>query len=68
MIAAWAGAQAIWLKFAYDLEFLKQDVQYRVWTCSVIFLIVNCWEIVEIVRAYQWTRRDEETRETKKDI
>ncbi|OCB89830.1 glycosyltransferase family 50 protein [Sanghuangporus baumii] len=69
MIALWASAQAAWLKFAYDLEFLKQDVQYRVWACSVLFFIVNCWEIWEIVRAYQWTSsKDEERREGRRDI
>ncbi|KAI5121676.1 hypothetical protein M0805_002752 [Coniferiporia weirii] len=56
LVAAWVGAQALWLKFAYDLEFLGQNVHYRVWACSILFLFVNCWELFEIVLAYQWDR------------
>ncbi|KAH8116876.1 glycosyltransferase family 50 protein [Phellopilus nigrolimitatus] len=54
LIGAWVGAQALWLKFAYDLEFLGKDVHYRVWTCSLLFLVVNCWVLWEIVLAYRW--------------
>lgn len=54
LIGAWVGAQALWLKFAYDLEFLKQEVHYTVWTCSLVFLAVNLWILTEIVFAYRW--------------
>ena len=56
MIALWAGAQALWLKNAYDLEFLGKDVAFVVWNCSMIFLVVNCWEILEVLRNYRWER------------
>ena len=82
MIAAWIVAQALWLKFAYDLEFLGMNVYVHVWVCSILFLFVNCWEIFEIMGAYKWSEQgthkitstsgqgDEkpEYTETKKDI
>ncbi|EJD02392.1 glycosyltransferase family 50 protein [Fomitiporia mediterranea MF3/22] len=72
MIAAWVGAQALWLKFAYDLEFLGKNVYYYVWICSILFLIVNCWELCQIMVAYQWRTAGEDkpttSNESKKDI
>lgn len=75
MVAVWAGAQALWLKFAYDLEFLGKNVYHQLWACSVLFLLVNCWELCEIILAYQWSSDADSDRaiiadkaESRKDI
>ena len=57
MVAAWAGVQAVWLNFAYQLEFLKRDdMASTVWGFSMGFLVVNCWVLFETIRAYRWER------------
>jgi len=54
IIALWTGAQAIWLKFAYELEFLKMNTYFEVWWCSMFFLVVNFWSTFEIIKSYRW--------------
>ena len=39
----WLGAQALWLHFAYKLEFLGQEQFISVWAASIVFLLVNTW-------------------------
>ena len=56
MIAAWVGAQALWLKYAYELEFLGKDVRWVVWGFSVLFFLVNLWECFEVSWAYRFER------------
>ena len=56
MVAAWVGAQALWLKYAYELEFLGKDVRWVVWSFSVLFFLVNLWECFEVSRAYRFER------------
>lgn len=41
MAAVWFGAQAIWLKFAFDLEFLGKNTFVPVWVASLLFMLVN---------------------------
>lgn len=41
MAAAWFGAQAVWLKFAYDLEFVGKNTFVQVWVSSLLFMLVN---------------------------
>lgn len=41
MAVLWFGAQGIWLKFAYDLEFLGRSVYIAVWISSLLFMLVN---------------------------
>ena len=55
MICAWVGAQALWLKTAYDLEFLGKNVFFELWICSLVFFFVNCWIIGEIIRGFSPT-------------
>lgn len=38
---AWFGVQAIWLKFAYDLEFVGKHTFIHVWIASLLFMLVN---------------------------
>jgi phosphatidylinositol glycan class M len=37
----WFGAQAVWLKFAYNLEFLGRPHYLHVWLASLLFMLVN---------------------------
>lgn len=41
MGAMWFGAQAIWLKLAYDLEFTGRNTFVALWVASLLFMIVN---------------------------
>jgi len=42
--------QALWLKFAYDLEMLGQPVHLQLWSASVVFVIVNMGVLAFIVK------------------
>lgn len=46
------GTQALWLSQAYKLEFLGEDVFWRVWVCGLIYLVGHCWVLGELMEAY----------------
>lgn len=56
MVVQWAGVQALWLKFAYDLEFLGKDTKDILGVLGFLFFAVNNKLTSEIGRAYQYRR------------
>ena len=52
-LGVWIGTQALWLSEAYKLEFLGQNVFFGLWMRSLIYVIGNCWVLVEIMGAYR---------------
>lgn len=50
ILAAWGGAQAIWLQFAYKLEFLGESTHSYIWAASIVFLLVNVWISSVLIR------------------
>ncbi|TFK30163.1 GPI mannosyltransferase 1 [Coprinopsis marcescibilis] len=50
--AVWAGTQGLWLSEAYNLEFLGENVFFRLWIRGLIYVIGNAWVLVEIMKAY----------------
>ena len=42
-LAAWIGAQALWLSQGYALEMLGRSAWMGLWGASLVFLGVNCW-------------------------
>lgn len=41
MGVGWLGAQGLWLKLAYDLEFVGKQRFAHVWAASILFMLVN---------------------------
>ncbi|KAI8348862.1 PIG-M-domain-containing protein [Blakeslea trispora] len=54
MVVAWAAGQAIWLYYAYGLEFLGQNTFFSLWMAGVVFFVINCWIIVEFISQHQY--------------
>ena len=52
-VGVWIGTQALWLSEAYKLEFLGQNVFFGLWMRSLVYVIGNCWVLVEIMDAYR---------------
>uniref|UniRef100_A0AC34QAL5 GPI mannosyltransferase 1 n=1 Tax=Panagrolaimus sp. JU765 TaxID=591449 RepID=A0AC34QAL5_9BILA len=53
LVICWFGAQGIWLSCAYLLEFQGWDMFVQVWLASLLFLAVNCWIIVSLMKTYR---------------
>lgn len=51
----WIGTQALWLTEAYKLEFLGHNVFFGLWVRGLIYVVGNCWVLVEIMAAYDKT-------------
>lgn len=51
----WIGTQALWLTEAYKLEFLGHNVFFGLWMRGLIYVVGNCWVLVEIMAAYDKT-------------
>ena len=51
MTGIWLGAQAVWLFFAYLLEFRGLNVLLYVWLASLIFFSVNIWILCQCLKA-----------------
>ncbi|EAU88666.1 GPI mannosyltransferase 1 [Coprinopsis cinerea okayama7 len=51
-IVVWAAAQGLWLSEAYRLEFLGENVYFQLWIRGLIYVVGNCWVLVEIMKAY----------------
>ncbi|KXJ16443.1 GPI mannosyltransferase 1 [Exaiptasia diaphana] len=52
MIVAWFASQAVWLYFAYYLEFEGLNTFLNIWISSLVFLFVNLWILVEVLKNY----------------
>ncbi|SGY18943.1 BQ5605_C014g07513 [Microbotryum silenes-dioicae] len=48
----WILAQVLWLSQAYQLEILGWPTYLRVWAAGVVFMGINCWVIVSLIKAY----------------
>jgi phosphatidylinositol glycan class M len=44
--------QALWLSLAFSLEFRAENVYLPLWLAGIIFMLVNGWILVEVLRAY----------------
>lgn len=51
-VAVWAATQGLWLSEAYNLEFLGQNVYFGLWVRGLIYVLGNCWVLIEIMKAY----------------
>lgn len=49
MFLQWALTQGLWLKLAYELEFLGQNSFGRLLACSVVFYLSNCGILCEFI-------------------
>ncbi|CAO3677922.1 unnamed protein product [Rhizopus microsporus] len=54
LLAAWIAGQAIWLKYAYQLEFLAQHTFFQLWLSGSLFFIINAWVMTELIMNHQY--------------
>lgn len=47
IVVIWLISQALWLSFAYKLEFMGEQVFFLLWICGIVFFVVNTWIIGE---------------------
>lgn len=47
---SWFGSQAVWLHFAYQLEFMGKNMFIPVWAASLLFLLANVWILGQFIR------------------
>ncbi|KXS21651.1 glycosyltransferase family 50 protein [Gonapodya prolifera JEL478] len=60
LLASWVAPQVLWLHFAYRLEHLGvADSMVPMWLSSQMFLVANCWVIVEFAKAHQSANRSQ---------
>ncbi|CCM04724.1 uncharacterized protein FIBRA_06912 [Fibroporia radiculosa] len=52
-LAVWVAAQVLWLSEAYKLEFLSQNVFLGLWLRSLVYVVMNCWVLAQIMVHYQ---------------
>lgn len=54
LFSGWMTAQSLWLKFAYDLEFLGKNTFYAVWCCSLAFFAAHCMVVMAVLRSHRY--------------
>jgi phosphatidylinositol glycan class M len=52
-IIVWAATQGLWLSEAYKLEFLGENVYFGLWMRGLVYVVGNCWVLVQIMKAYR---------------
>jgi len=52
-LACWMGTQVLWLSQAYRVEFLGEPIFFRLWICSVIYVLGHSWVLAGIVNSYR---------------
>lgn len=53
LAALWFGAQAVWLKFAYDLEFVGKPAFLPLWSASLLFMAANTFIANQFIKYLQ---------------
>uniref|UniRef100_A0AC34FRY0 GPI mannosyltransferase 1 n=1 Tax=Panagrolaimus sp. ES5 TaxID=591445 RepID=A0AC34FRY0_9BILA len=53
LLAGWFIGQGIWLGFAYLFEFRGLNTLVFVWLASLIFVSINFWILISLIRRYQ---------------
>lgn len=51
-ISVWVGTQALWLVHAYQLEFLGKNVYLGLWARGLVYVLGNCWVLVQVMEVY----------------
>lgn len=46
--------KAIWLNYAYQLEFLAQHTFFQLWLSGSLFFIINAWVMTELIMNHQY--------------
>ena len=60
LAAAWAAAQAVWLFWAYRLEFLAQDTLVPLWLSSLLLLATHVYVVRACLHAWtEWRAREQ---------
>lgn len=49
-----AVQKAIWLNYAYQLEFLAQHTFFQLWLSGSLFFIINAWVMTELIMNHQY--------------
>lgn len=52
-LACWMGTQVLWLSQAYRVEFLGEPIFFRLWICSIIYVLGHSWVLAGIVNSYR---------------
>jgi phosphatidylinositol glycan class M len=54
LLVIWVASQAIWLSYAYQLEFLSRSVFMQLWCAGVLFLLGNSYVLVRFIQLYRY--------------
>ncbi|KAG1141783.1 hypothetical protein G6F38_008183 [Rhizopus arrhizus] len=54
LLAGWVVGQAVWLNYAYQLEFLAQHTFFQLWLSGTLFFMINTWVMVELIKNHQY--------------
>lgn len=59
--------KAIWLYFAYELEFLGKNTYIQLFIASIIFLFINCYIMyAAFLDSYQFEKQNKKLKNKKK--
>jgi phosphatidylinositol glycan class M len=54
LLSAWIITQAIWLSFAYRLEFLGENTFFALWIAGLGFFMANVWILVSFIQYHHY--------------